>query len=82
MVCYAVLPSDGGEERRLLVVPRAKTVIVLELASSPVLHAPDITRPFTLQTDASDTGLGAVLSQTREEHPIVYISRKLSRPET
>ncbi|MGL5118546.1 MAG: Ty3/Gypsy family RNase HI domain-containing protein [Plesiomonas shigelloides] len=38
----------------------------------------------TLQTDASDTGIGAVLSQTREgeEHPIVYISRRLNPAES
>ncbi|KAL0160841.1 hypothetical protein M9458_044566, partial [Cirrhinus mrigala] len=36
--------------------------------------------PFLLQTDASDAGLGAVLSQVQEgeEHPLLYISRKLT----
>lgn len=34
---------------------------------------------FLLQTDASDVGVGTVLSQKfeGEEHPIPYISRKL-----
>ncbi|KAI2645215.1 Retrovirus-related Pol polyprotein from transposon 17.6 [Labeo rohita] len=36
------------------------------LTSSPVLRAPDFSCPFLLQTDASDTGLGAVLSQIQE----------------
>ena len=34
---------------------------------------------FTLQTNASDRGVGAVLSQTDEngqEHPVAYFSRK------
>ncbi|KAI2667414.1 Retrovirus-related Pol polyprotein from transposon 17.6 [Labeo rohita] len=49
-----------------------------------VLRAPDFNCPFLLQTDASDTGLGAVLSQVRdgEEHPVMYISRKLTPAET
>ncbi len=36
-----------------------------------------------LQTDASDTGLGAVMSQIQEgeEHPVLYISRKLTPAE-
>ncbi|XP_073688694.1 von Willebrand factor A domain-containing protein 5A-like [Garra rufa] len=53
----------------------------MALTSSPVLRAPDFGCPFLLQTDASDTGLGAVLSQIQEgeEHPIIYISRKLSK---
>ncbi|KAL1255320.1 hypothetical protein QQF64_013381 [Cirrhinus molitorella] len=48
------------------------------LTSEPVLRAPDFNCPFLLQTDAFDTGLGAVLSQIQEgeEHPILYISRK------
>ncbi|KAL1276203.1 hypothetical protein QQF64_035826 [Cirrhinus molitorella] len=53
------------------------------LTSEPVLRAPDLNCPFLLQTDASDTGLGAVLSQVQggEEHPILYISRKLTPAE-
>ncbi len=55
----------------------------MALSSEPVLRAPDFSCPFLLQTDASDTGLGAVLSQVQEgeEHPILYISRKLTPAE-
>ena len=45
----------------------------------PVLKSPDFTQPFVLQTDASDRGAGAVLSQRGadgEEHPVAYYSRK------
>ncbi len=54
------------------------------LTSSPILHAPDFGSPFILQTDASDTGLGAVQSQIQEgkEHPVIYISRKLTPAES
>ncbi len=53
------------------------------LTSEPILRAPDFSCPFLVQTDASDTELGAVLSQVQEgeEHPVVYISRKLSPAE-
>ena len=50
------------------------------LCSSPILYSPDLGREFVLQTDASDRGVGAVLSQKMsdgEEHPIAYYSRKL-----
>ncbi|KAI2666705.1 Retrovirus-related Pol polyprotein from transposon 17.6 [Labeo rohita] len=52
------------------------------LTTEPVLRAPDFTCPFLLQTDASNTGLGAVLSRDGEEHPVIYISRKLTPAET
>ena len=50
------------------------------LCSAPVLKAPDFSRVFILQTDVSDRGIGAVLSQTDEnedDHPIAYFSKKL-----
>ena len=44
-----------------------------------MLITPDFTLPLKVHTDASEVGLGGVLSQVRagEEHPVVYISRKL-----
>lgn len=49
------------------------------LCREPVLFSPDCEREFLLQTDVSEVGLGAVLSQTVEEekYPILYISHKL-----
>ena len=51
------------------------------LCSAPVLRTPDFERPFLLQTDASDRGVGAVLSQPGVEagtdHPVAYFSKKL-----
>ena len=49
---------------------------------SPILKYPDFTpfaNPFCLYTDASDTGIGAVLKQST--HVIVYVSRALSKSE-
>ena len=53
------------------------------LSSLPVLAYVQYDLPFTLHTDASGKGLGAVLSQTQEgkERVIVYASRGLSRSE-
>ena len=49
------------------------------LCSGPVLPSLDFTRPFILQTDASDRGIGAVLRRILrgKEHPIAYFSNKL-----
>ena len=50
------------------------------LCNSPILQNPDFGRRFLLQTDASDRGVGAVLSQkddTEQDRPIAYFSRKL-----
>lgn len=60
------------------------TQVKAALGGGPFLHSPDFTLPFLLQTDASDRGLGAVLSQEVEgaERPVLYISRKLSGRET
>ena len=44
-----------------------------------VLGLVDVTKPFEIETDASDFALGGVLIQ--EGHPIVYESRKLNDAE-
>jgi hypothetical protein len=50
-----------------------------ELMSEKVLRQPDFKREFILDTDASNTGIGAVLSQkfSDGEHPVIYLSRRL-----
>eukprot|EP00731_Ephydatia_muelleri_P009815 Em0005g401a len=50
------------------------------LTSAPILAYPDHSKPFLLDTDASDVGIGAVLSQIPES-VIAYASRSLSRQE-
>ena len=54
------------------------------LVSAPVLAFPDCSRPFILDTDARDSGIGAVLSQVQDdgtERVIAYASRTLSKAE-
>ena len=54
------------------------------LCSGPVLRSPDFEKPWTVQTDASGVGLGAVLLQGEgeQQRPVAYISRKLFPRET
>ncbi|KAK7926200.1 hypothetical protein WMY93_008510 [Mugilogobius chulae] len=52
------------------------------LCSAPVLSAPDYSKPFTLEVDASATGAGAVLLQKDEAgvpHPVSYFSSKFKK---
>ena len=53
--------------------------------TAPILKHPDPTQPFIVEVDASETGVGAVLSQRTGSplklHPIVFYSHKLSSSE-
>eukprot|EP00731_Ephydatia_muelleri_P039115 Em1119g1a len=54
------------------------------LSSPPILSYPDFTKPFILDTDASNDGIGGVLSQLDKdggEHVVAYGSRLLIKPE-
>ncbi|XP_073109864.1 uncharacterized protein [Elaeis guineensis] len=46
------------------------------LAQTPILALPNFFLPFTIKTDASGTGMGAVLMQIG--HPIAYLSKTFS----
>ena len=52
------------------------------LVNAPILATPDMTKQFSLSTDASDKCIGAVLMQTDdsgEDHPIAFLSKKLNK---
>lgn len=49
------------------------------LVTAPVLAIPDFEKPFVVETDASDGGVGAILSQ--DGHPISYLSRAFTSTE-
>ncbi|MBJ4999897.1 hypothetical protein JGF38_23160, partial [Salmonella enterica subsp. enterica serovar Hadar] len=53
------------------------------MSSPPVLVYPQPDQLFILDTDASNTGIGAVLSQVRDgqEKVSAYFSKSLSKPE-
>lgn len=54
-----------------------------KLTKAPMLSHPDFSKPFVLDTDASDVAIGAILSQVHggEERVISYASRCLTKAE-
>ena len=51
------------------------------LTSPPIHSFPDFHAEFTVDTDASQDGVGAVLSQQNDRCVIAYASRVLTKPE-
>ena len=69
--------SWGPEQETAFVALKEK------LTTAPVLGMPENAGQYVLDSDASDVGLGAVLSQVQdgEERVIAYASRTLQKPE-
>ena len=64
---------------------KAFSELKTRFSSAPILVFPDPKRQFTVEVDASDSGVGAVFSQRSAEdqkmHPCAFFSRKLSPAE-
>ena len=84
-LCHNCHPTDWSDQK--LLPDRVQWTSECEaafvnlkkaLCGDPVLSNPDFSRQFILQTDASDMGVGAVLSQVGDdgqEQPVAYFSR-------
>ncbi|KAK3512608.1 hypothetical protein QTP70_018625 [Hemibagrus guttatus] len=83
----AHLTSEGQTQKTFLdgPSPRGFHETQAELQHCPILLHPDPESPFTVEVDASNTGIGAVLSQriggSGKLHPCTFYSRKLSTAE-
>ena len=84
-LAHALYDLLGDEIKMGLVIltPEAEEAVwVLKerIRSAPVLVFPDFNKPFMLETDASNEGLGVVLSQKQDNrcyHPVAFGSRML-----
>ena len=60
---------------------RALSTVKERLASQPILKLPDMSKTFTLQTDASGQGLEVLLQECDGKFPVRYASRTISECE-
>ena len=63
---------------------QAFTTLKKKVTEQPVLIMPDPSKPFEVETDASDFAIGGVLSQRDEQsklHPVAFFSKKFHGPE-
>ncbi|KAI4874687.1 hypothetical protein NFI96_023775, partial [Prochilodus magdalenae] len=82
--------SPRGNAKRLVWNPQGGVGAAFEelkrrFTTAPLLQHPDPTKPFVVEVDASNVGVGAVLSQRSGEppklRPVAYFSHKLSPAE-
>lgn len=59
---------------------QAFSSLKLKVMNPPVLAFPDFSKPFYIQTDASITGVGAVL-MNHDRRPVAFLSRSLNKAE-
>ncbi|CAJ0968154.1 unnamed protein product, partial [Ranitomeya imitator] len=65
-------------------VSKAFTSIKSHFASAPILHRPDVDKPFLMEVDASSVGAGAVLYQKDAQgrkHPCFFFSKTFTPAE-
>src|SRR5437016_12020899 len=83
--CYLVKYSSIGYDSAINKAPiRHETDLCLICNNLTCVSYPDFERPFTIYTDSSGFGLGAVLSQLQsdgKEHVISYASRSMNKAE-
>lgn len=79
---YATLASPltdllrGTKFQWSLEADQAFTNLKLHMTTMPVLHLPDFSKIFVVETDASQVAIGAVLSQ--DGHPLAFFSKKMN----
>ena len=56
---------------------QAFETLIQAMSITPVLALPDFNKPFTVETDACDDGIGAVLLQNAQ--PIAFLSKALGQ---
>lgn len=80
------LLKGKGKKQKICWTPQAENSFLLikqALVSAPILSSPNFSEKFIIQCDASDCGLGGVLTQVinGEEKVIAFASRSLSKAE-
>ena len=55
-------------------------VCLADLTEAPILVYPDFSKPFMLDTDASDTSIGAVLSQVPDGKETFFLHTRPGFP--
>ncbi|KAL1269106.1 hypothetical protein QQF64_031395 [Cirrhinus molitorella] len=88
MVAAPLTSMTKQRTKRLIWTPEAKRSfedLKRRFTSAPILHHPDPDRPFIVEVDASNTGVGAILSQRHgtpaKMFPCAFFSRKLTTAE-